>query len=194
MGKGSNYERQMCREFSLWWTSGKDDSVYWRTSNSGGRATIRRRNNKRSDLHCGDMCAIDPIGQPLLDLVTIEIKRGYSKHSIADLLDRRPSAAQQLFEGFLEQAVDAARNAGTPHWLIVFRRDQRVPVVFFPHDLFVELGCFVSNHPTLSLVAAIKRKKGALENVWIFGMTLGAFFAGVAPGKVKTVSDLRQVL
>ena len=36
--KGSEFEREMCKCLSLWWTDSKRDDVFWRSAQSGGRA------------------------------------------------------------------------------------------------------------------------------------------------------------
>src|SRR5262245_2386383 len=41
--KGSKFERDLCRQLSLWWSDGKRDDVFWRASQSGGRAKFRGR-------------------------------------------------------------------------------------------------------------------------------------------------------
>lgn len=130
MSKGSSFEREFCDRLSEWWTGEKGRRVFWRSSNSGGMATLRNKKGKTTKQHCGDICAIDPIGFPLTDLITIELKRGYSRHTIADLLDKPKKAAKQVYEKWIEQAQKAAEGAGTPYWLLVVKRDHREPIVF----------------------------------------------------------------
>src|SRR3954464_11883516 len=91
-GKGASFERDLCKRLSLWWTDGERDDVFWRTSQSGGRATSRTKKGKKTKNSYGDICAVDPIGQPLLDLITFEVKRGYNKDSFTDLLDKPKSS------------------------------------------------------------------------------------------------------
>jgi len=77
MAKGSNFEREVSKELSLWTTNGVRDDIYWRSSQSGGRATIRARQGKKTANSAGDICFIDPIGKPLLDIFVLELKNGY---------------------------------------------------------------------------------------------------------------------
>lgn len=128
-GKGSAFEREICKELSYWWTDGKRDDIYWRSSNSGGRATIRGRRGKTTFGHYGDVAAIDPIGAPLLDLAAIEIKRGYSEANFHCLLDRAKTAAQQVWESWIQQAHDSCEGSGSYGWMIIAKRDQREPLV-----------------------------------------------------------------
>lgn len=135
MAKGSAYEREICRQLSLWWTQDLEeprDDLFWRTSNSGGRATARGKKNKTTKGQYGDVCATDPIGQPLIDFFTIEIKRGYNKDTIQDLLDKRPKSAKQRYETWFEKVERDYKASGSKSWMLIVRRDQRIPLVFMP--------------------------------------------------------------
>jgi hypothetical protein len=94
--------------------------------------------------HAGDLTAVDPIGEPLIKFITLELKRGYSSTSLFDVIDvdkgRKNGWAEPQVEGFIQQAVTAAKNAGTPHWLLMVKRDKRVPAVFFSGKLSDALG------------------------------------------------------
>ncbi len=137
--KGYSFERYVAKTLSLWWTNGKNDSVFWRTSGSGARATMRGKTGKKTKNAYGDISAVDPIGQPLIDLLTIEIKRGYSGHTFADLLDKPDDAAVQLYEKWFQQAEEAHAQAGSFSWILITKRDRREPLVFMPHRLSVEV-------------------------------------------------------
>jgi hypothetical protein len=90
--KGSSFEREVCKLLSLWWTQDLNpprDDVFWRTSQSGGRATERMKKNVATAYSSGDVTFIDPIGQPFIDALMIELKRGYtSEIAILDFLDK----------------------------------------------------------------------------------------------------------
>ena len=137
LAKGGDFERVICKRLGLWWA--ERDDIFWRSSNSGGRATIRRKVGKKTVGQCGDVAATDPIGLPLLDLVTIEIKRGYPKSNFHDLLDASPGGALNPFEKFIRQSIAAHTAAGSFAWLLIHKRDRREPWVYFPSELFKEL-------------------------------------------------------
>jgi hypothetical protein len=80
--KGPQWERSSCQRLSLWVTNMLREDVFWRTSISGGRATFRSRRvdtnqavrSRLLDNQQGDITAIHPDGQVLLDLFIIECK------------------------------------------------------------------------------------------------------------------------
>lgn len=140
MAKGSQFERDVCRDLSLWWTEGERDDVFWRSSNSGGRATVRGRKGKRTHGQAGDIAATDPIGGPLLRLLTIEAKRGYSSQTLADLVDRPRKAAQQTWESWIQQAHEAHVLSDSFSWMIVAQRDRRERIVLMDGEAWLEIA------------------------------------------------------
>ncbi len=138
MPKGSNFEREICKLLSLWWTNGKRDDVFWRTSGSGARATTRSKKKQKTFGQYGDVQATDPIGQPLIDLCTIEIKRGYSKSTFADLIEESTIANAKpcMYEKFIKQAKRDCKKADTPWWLLIVKRDRRKTIIIYPPQLF----------------------------------------------------------
>jgi hypothetical protein len=123
--KGQIYEREVCKQLSLWWTDGKRDDVFWRSANSGATATSRTKKKRTTFGQYGDVQAIDPIGQPLIDMFTIEIKRGYSNFTIQDIFDKPEHEGPSETENFIEQAAKSSMEAGTPAWMIIVRRDRK---------------------------------------------------------------------
>lgn len=197
MGKGGSFERATCVKLSLWW-AGRED-VFWRSSMSGGRATVRRRKMKTTSGSYGDVAAIDPIGLPLLDLVTIELKKGYSKDCFHSLLDKQHRAAQQAWESWIQQATEAWEQSGSFSWIIIAERNCRESVVMMPDDLVQVLkayGCFRSKpKPFLTMVADVlfkywtnkaKRKFRTESKMLRFSvMTLDSFLECVTRPDVK---------
>jgi hypothetical protein len=62
-----------------------------------------------------------------LNIVTFELKRGFNRISIQDLLDK-PNGPNQMRD-FIEQAKRSASLAGTPFWILVLKRDLREELV-----------------------------------------------------------------
>lgn len=138
MAKGGEFERELCKEISRWWSRGSRDDLFWRTSNSGGRATVRAKKGQRTAGHAGDITATSSAGRKLTDRITFEMKRGYntaaSLHTLFDLRPRNDASA--MYETWIQQARAAAGKAGTPYWCIIHRRDGRVATMTMPYDLW----------------------------------------------------------
>jgi hypothetical protein len=134
MSKGPAFEREFAKTLSLWWTGGKHDDVFWRSHGSGARATSRQKTGKATRGQYGDITFTHPIGAPLIDLLTIELKKGYVKTTFANTLDRLPAHfknPEPWTEWYLK-TVNSHRLAGSAAWMIVTRRTNRVTLVFMP--------------------------------------------------------------
>lgn len=139
MRKGSVFERKMCKMLSLWWTRGKRDDVFWRTSGSGARATTRSKQGKRTHGQYGDVQAVDSIGEPLTKLVVIELKCGYNKGSLADLVYRWDDEKPCLFEKFIRQAEkeSAAREGrSNEEWILLVKQDYKEVILLTTQDIW----------------------------------------------------------
>ena len=133
--KGSEFEREISRRLSLWWTQDLPeprDDIFWRTSGSGARATTRGKALKRTAYEYGDITCRDPIGKPLIDLFLIETKRGYSDG--ADLLDLLNPKKETYILDWWRKADKEMRQAGRRNKLIILSRNRRKTVVFFDLD------------------------------------------------------------
>ena len=148
--KGGAFERHVADRLSYWWTGDPNQSVFWRTSQSGGRATVRRRKGKFTAGHCGDIASTDPCSAPFTRLFAVEVKRGYKGVTFADLLDMPSSRVGKEFAGWVLQAEHAWSNSNSWSWLLITRRDVSIPLVIMPRDSFDDLGrygAFVGNQP-----------------------------------------------
>lgn len=137
-GKGSSFEREISKRLSLWWTEGERDDIFWRSDQSGGRATQRAKQGKSTSNSYGDLACIDPIGQPFIDQFCIELKRGYSKDlAILPILDN-PKAKHSLIE-FWNQCERDRELAGRPHSMLIFKRDRMKECIMLKSSLFRKL-------------------------------------------------------
>ena len=192
MAKGSSYERDVCKQLSLWFSCGTRDDLFWRSSNSGGRATMRAKRGKRTMQGHGDIAATDPMGAPLLELLTIELKRGYSSHSFADLLDTLPHRKPRLVAQFIAQAMRSAHEAGTPGWMLVHRRDQKAAMAFVSSNVCAALR---AQGALNALQAGFLRGRVRLngDSVAFAVFQLADFLASVPPGAVrKALAQLKS--
>ena len=129
--KGSAFEREICGKLSLWWTGGENDAVFWRTSGSGARACVRSKKGRATSGQHGDIAAIDPCGRPLIDKILFELKRGYNKVTMVDLLDSPATP----FQNWIDKAQTSADISGADYWAIIHKRDRREPLIYLPWTL-----------------------------------------------------------
>jgi len=186
MGKGPDFEREIPKELSLWWTNGERDDVFWRVKGSGSRAKSRlRKHGKTTYGQHGDIKAEDPIGVPLLKVVTLELKRGYKKWSFLDVLDRPPmrkgqkNRTLQPFEEFMEQVQEDCEAYGTCPCLIC-KRDKRQKFVVIPLMLFADMQCRIGEYYgftiTIEESSIIKQPMIALNYKQFFSWCKPSFF------------------
>ena len=130
-GKGSKFERDVCRQLSNWWSKGERDDIYWRTSGSGARATQRSKAKKQTYGQYGDIQASDPIGYPLMRLCCFELKRGYPNVSICDLLELNKGGT---FAKWLKQAWKSTRLGGSFYPTLIIKKNNRDALICFPDE------------------------------------------------------------
>lgn len=184
--KGSAFERETCVLLSKWWSYGERTDLFWRTGGSGGRAKVRGRKGERTEGQHGDICATDPLGIDLIKLLTIELKRGYSKFTVADMLDKPRGAAIQQWESWLRQVLESYKQAGSFSWLLIHKRDRRSTLVYFPDELCQQLlqaGCFDESPYYLPFATFYFRR-----NEIIHCMKLEHFLCQVEPADIKIVA------
>jgi hypothetical protein len=120
----------------------------------------------------------------LIDLLTIELKRGYNGFTMGNLLDESKAAAKRILEAWIGQACKSHRQAGSLSWLLVHRRDRRIGIVYMPVKLFRMLcvsGCLLETAvPSMTMSVRIKGKQHQ-----IFCVRLSDFFRLVEPKDIK---------
>jgi hypothetical protein len=129
--KGGGFERDFCKFFSKWWSEGERDDIFWRSSQSGGRATIRKRKGLETAGSVGDMCALDESGLLFVDNVLCEMKRGYNGMDVYDIIDFR-GKKPNLLDQWLENLEQQKRNHGKKTFWLVLRRDRRQISIIMP--------------------------------------------------------------
>ena len=189
--KGNTFERAICKALSLWWTSGEREDVFWRSASSGGVATQRHKVGKTMYGQSGDIQAIDPIGAPLLQLMTVELKRGYTTTSFADALDKPARNKPCVFEGFVSQCSFEAKTAGTPFWLLIVQRNRRKALVFVPTALYKRL-C-IKPRPPVSAKIDICRDDVNARRIRVVCVPFDDFLAGVSPAAICTLNSAIHV-
>lgn len=182
MAKGSSYERELCKLLSEWWCPGRSD-IFWRTSSSGARTTQRRKQGKTTAFQGSDITATDPSGFPLIDLFAIEAKRGYSKATMQDSIDRTSGQKLSQLEQWIQQASKASEDAGSFAWLLIQRRNRRDHLVYLPQHASAavkQLG---------GLKSCVPRALICLPGTKLYCTTLAEWFRTVTPDMIRAMAD-----
>jgi len=184
MAKGSNFEREICKKISLWWTDGDNDGVFWRTSGSGARASVRSKKGLNTMGH-GDVQATDPIGQPLIDLCSIELKRGYNKAIINDFIDSKKKSELRVF---IEQAItDCRLREDESEWILLVKRDRKDVVLFTSFYFFKDFS--VINQGLKAIKFPIIQMRVKINKRWmnIVATRFDDFLSHVTPVTIRKV-------
>lgn len=190
--KGSNFEREICTTLSKWWSGGDRDDLFWRTAGSGARATVRGRKGKKTAGHCGDLTATDPTSQALTDLISFELKKGYTKVTVADLLDRPDRLKQGVWEEWIEKARRSMTNSSSFFWMVIHRRGGKEIMAYAPQELFIRLSSVGATDLSSNVLiqTSIKTGTGGWLGVVIVGCPLQHFLEQVEPCHVREVLSL----
>jgi hypothetical protein len=104
-GKGSGFERDVCRILTQWITGKTHPELFWRSANSGAKATMDRRASRQAKMH-GDIVAVDPQGEWLTEKFSIECKF-YKQGSFMDFFNEKSQIRK-----WWEQADHDAKECG----------------------------------------------------------------------------------
>lgn len=136
--KGSSFERKICKKLSMWW-AGRDD-IFWRTAGSGGRATQRAKHKCGTVNSAGDICALDPEGQPFIDCFLLELKKGYThgkeRIDLLKMLDAPNSKKSILLLSWWIKARKEQRFSKRKEVWIIFERDRGKTIIMMGCSFF----------------------------------------------------------
>ncbi len=134
--KGKKFEKEIAKKISVWWTNGERDDVFYLTSGSGSRYTFRKKVGKDTKNSSGDIGILDPIGQPFLNIFSIEAKNGYSnKLDIMSIIDGKKDQKHIIFDWALK-AQNEVDGTDKECFIIIIKRDRKNKVVVIePHFL-----------------------------------------------------------
>lgn len=173
--KGNQFERELSKQLSLWWTSGERDDTMWHSHSSGGRATQR---DSQTAYQQGDICPTHPDAFLLFDLTVIEAKRGYDWNFL-NMLDAPDWMKAQILQQWVDKMEEDRRMAGVPYAMLIAKRDKRNPIISMPIE-------FVRN---------IDMEYGFDRSIWFDGLhldhmavRLDEFLDKVTPEEICTLA------
>ena len=151
MAKGAEFERKMCKILSLWWSLNRHDDIFWRTSQSGGRATERAKKNLRTAGSYGDLMAIHKDGYLFEQYFLIEFKKGFNKDLGILLLIDSKQKSPLLYQWWKKN--ENTRKKALKRWgLLIFQRDRRFPCIVMNREIFGMIECFVGKYQKTNLI------------------------------------------
>lgn len=100
--KGAEFERHVCKLLSKWVTAGARSDVFWRTSMSGGRATVARKKGE-SLRQAGDIASVAPEGHQLTDKLYFELKF-YRNLELTNFFIRQKGTLANFWNKTVEEA------------------------------------------------------------------------------------------
>lgn len=148
--KGGAYERDICKALSKAMTQGEREDLFWRTAMSGGRATMMNRRGNQNLSQTGDITAIDPTGQWLMDAFIVECKFHADIQLQHFLLNGKGKIAD-----WLATAIGQALPFGKEALLVV--KENRIPtLVVTTAKQISHGGWFAPLRPRMTLDDGIK--------------------------------------
>lgn len=193
--KGSEFEREICKRLSEWWSVGTGEEsrtdIFWRSSQSGGRATQRAKFGKATFGSYGDIAAVDPCGAPLIKTFTIELKRGRSYGFPGELLELNKDNSKHPWVKCLAQAVRSHSQAKSHFWMLICRRDGRRAVVYVPL-LFVKSLPMEDRMKVANVAPAVIFRlyfAPPLVRTSFLGIPLVDFLARVTPKQIMQLNE-----
>lgn len=125
--KGASFEREVCKQLSLWVSHGKQEDVFWRSAMSGGRSTVAAARGKRLATQAGDISPIALIGIPFARIFLIECKH-YANLDYQSLI----TGKGHLIDFWLTVRKEANRCGKMP--LLIAKQNRVLPVVCLDRD------------------------------------------------------------
>lgn len=159
VAKGSNFERDMVKELSLWISHGKRVDVFMRNR---VRVTEATPNCERQ---LGDLTSNDLLGIYYTTMFVTECKTGYSKTrkgtrvknipwDTLDILDSTKKEENNVLFQFWEQVRTDAELCGKKP-ILIFKRDFHVPCACINREVYQLIsdycGYFNHNHIDLKI-------------------------------------------
>jgi hypothetical protein len=144
--KGSSFEREFCKTISLWLSNKNRDDLFWRTSNSGGRYTIRKKSGKETDNQEGDITATDFDYKFVSDNIYFELKN----YKDANLWSIITESKGGIYEWWLDTKKKAASEEKIP--VLVVKQNNK-PILWLSNgDFGDKMAYYFSQYPIMQFL------------------------------------------
>lgn len=115
--KGSQFERDIAKRFSLWVSNGKDPYIYARRQGSGGQV----RDKTGGSLKGGDITCEKAVGEWLTNHISFELK--FYKDLTGDLWNHFAGKNNKI-DSFIDQAESDAKIYNK-NWMLIMKCNHR---------------------------------------------------------------------
>jgi hypothetical protein len=153
--KGSQFERDISKKLSLWFSNNKRDDLFWRSQNSGGRWTTRFQKQKKTIGQSGDIASTTEETFSFIEKFYIECK-AYKDINIWSLFKRENKGN---IKTWWNKAKKQAKSENKIVWLILKQNNKPI-IVVTDFDLSK-----INNN--LDIICKFKHKKDNL-NIYLF--------------------------
>ena len=170
-GKGSAWERDICKYLSKWIQGSEKPYLFWRQPLSGGLATISELNKDLS----GDIRSISPKSEwwPF----SVEAKTGYPKTSF---WQHFKDLKHFNIADFWIQCTDDAKKADK-YPMLIYRKLRQKPIIGINSTVDILLA------PKLNNLCSIQMNWNNLESIVFYSFK--DFFKTITPEDIKGISS-----
>ena len=155
--KGAAWEREVCKQLSLWITNGAKQDVFWRSAMSGGRSTVLAKRGIKAGAHAGDITAISAEGHQLTGAFFVECKFYRELSLSAFLLGFNRGALQKFWDVAVREAASYDKEP-----LLIAKQNNVPPIVLLRSS---GRGVRINDKP-LSSQPPVLRTRGGVELFW----------------------------
>ena len=172
-GKGSEFERAICKKLTVWLTGKVKPYAFWRSPSSGALATLHEENENLS----GDVIGVTEEAKVICDIINFELKTGYKETSLDKFLKYNKN---DNFKNFWQQCID---ESCSKYPVIVYRKKGfKDPWVGINNDMFNKFESKLNNFRYL-----IIHFRSYLPDLYIF--SYNEFFDTIKPKDIRELKS-----
>lgn len=138
--KGNQFEILISKDISRWLTNNDRDDLFWRSSNSGGRQTVRYKQGIDTHNQAGDITVTHPDGELFISIFCLECKH-YAKAGIWSIITKTRG---NTIIGWWETHIKKSKEVNKYPILIV--RQNNRPILFICNTFiseYISKFCFL---------------------------------------------------